>query len=274
VVYRPLARTDLVEVGDYRCTGADSAGDESTKRVELIFVRAGLFRIETEHASEIVDPARSIALRAGERYRVSHPHPGVCHDRCLVLSFAPGALGDLEDTGFARHRSGRPALTRRCDGSLFLAQERFRAELSAAGSDALCAAEGALRLATELLGGTTLDRAAGRRHGAPDRRILAVQALIAERYTEQMTLAELGSAVGLSPFWLAHLFRAETGGSLHRHRLGLRLRAAATRLADGERELTNLALDLGFADHAHFTGSFRRFFGVPPSAFRRTLSRR
>lgn len=277
MVYLPLARTDLVEVGDYRCVGADSPSEERADRFELVFVRSGLFRIETERARELVDPERAITLRAAERYRVSHPHPGACRDRCLVLTFAPGALGTLEDAANGRESCGRAALARRCEAPLFLAQERFRAALARPGSDPLLAAEGALRLATALLGGEVVaERGRRSRAGgaASDRRILEVQALLAERYAERLTLAELGSAVGLSPWRLAHLYRAATGSTLHRHRLGLRLRAAATRLADGERDLTALALDLGFADHAHFTGSFRRFYGVAPSAFRRSLTSR
>jgi AraC-like DNA-binding protein len=43
---------------------------------------------------------------------------------------------------------------------------------------------------------------------------------------------------------------------------------ALERLAAGERDLTALALDLGFADHAHLTNTVRRELGRPPSAFR------
>ncbi|WP_348652834.1 AraC family transcriptional regulator [Polyangium sp. y55x31] len=45
------------------------------------------------------------------------------------------------------------------------------------------------------------------------------------------------------------------------------------RLLGGARDLTALALDLGFADHSHFTNAFRREFGCSPSAVRRLLER-
>jgi AraC-like DNA-binding protein len=32
--------------------------------------------------------------------------------------------------------------------------------------------------------------------------------------------------------------------------------------------LTELALDLGYSSHSHFTDAFRREFGVSPAAFR------
>ena len=43
---------------------------------------------------------------------------------------------------------------------------------------------------------------------------------------------------------------------------------AAHRLAAGAPDLTSLALDLGYADHSHFTNAFRQEWGVPPSRFR------
>ena len=53
MVYRPIARGDLVEIGDYRCAGVDSTRDEVAERAELVFVRSGLFRIESERAGTI-----------------------------------------------------------------------------------------------------------------------------------------------------------------------------------------------------------------------------
>jgi AraC-like DNA-binding protein len=266
VMYRALAATATVEIGDYRCGGADSAGDERALRAELVFVRSGLFEIETGRGRELVDASCAVMLHPGEHYRVSHP--GACHgDHCLVLAFGPETLDELERYGWPA-QIGRSRLALPCDESLFAAQERFRAALTAAGGDGLLAAEGALHLAELLLGRVAPERM-HESAATGDRRVAAVRALLAARFAEPLSLADLGAAVNLSVFRLAHLFRAATGDSLHRHRLGLRLRAAATRIADGERDLTALALELGFADHAHFTNSFRRRFGVAPSAFRR-----
>ena len=74
--------------------------------------------------------------------------------------------------------------------------------------------------------------------------------------------------MGTSPFHLARVFRSITGESIHEHRVGLRVRAALERIAAGEDDLTRLALDLGFGDHAHLTNTIRRELGRPPSALR------
>ncbi len=87
-------------------------------------------------------------------------------------------------------------------------------------------------------------------------------------------LGKVAFALGVSPSHLAHVFRAEAGVSLHRYLLQLRMALAMTRLSRGPRDLSRLALDLGFANHSHFTSAFRSTYGVPPSGVRRLLGAR
>jgi AraC-like DNA-binding protein len=51
----------------------------------------------------------------------------------------------------------------------------------------------------------------------------------------------------------------------------LRLHASLEMLRD-PRDISSIALDLGFTDHSHFTAAFRRRFGVTPSAYRARAS--
>ena len=46
---------------------------------------------------------------------------------------------------------------------------------------------------------------------------------------------------------------------------------AVDRLEERPESLTDLALELGYSSHSHFTLAFRREFGVPPSLWRRGL---
>ena len=68
--------------------------------------------------------------------------------------------------------------------------------------------------------------------------------------------------------------RAVTGGTLHAWLVRLRLQVSLERVAEPGCELTEIALDLGFSSHSHFTEAFRRAFGVPPSVFRRGVTAR
>jgi AraC family transcriptional regulator len=98
------------------------------------------------------------------------------------------------------------------------------------------------------------------------------KALLTARYSERLTLDEVGRAVNVSPFHLARSFRRYTGYTLHEYRTQLRLRAALERLAAGDEDLVVIARAVGYSSHSHLTASFRRVFGVPPSRVRRRLT--
>lgn len=75
----------------------------------------------------------------------------------------------------------------------------------------------------------------------------------------------LADRVALSPSRLGELFRRDIGIPLRRYLLWLRLIEAVEALAGGL-TLTEAAHRAGFADSAHFTRTFNRMFGMPPSA--------
>src|SRR5205814_8374557 len=102
--------------------------------------------------------------------------------------------------------------------------------------------------------------------------VYATRVVLAKRLREKVTLDGLARAVFSSPFHLARIFRRETGMSLHTQQNRLRLRRALQDIADGARDLTELALDLGFSSHAHFTHAFTREFGHAPSRIRSCLA--
>jgi AraC family transcriptional regulator len=99
----------------------------------------------------------------------------------------------------------------------------------------------------------------------------AARDVIAGRYRENLSLLQIAREVGASVFHLSRVFHARTGFSLHAYRNQLRLRAALERLGERDADLTGIALDLGFSSHSHFTETFRRSFGRPPSSVRRSL---
>ena len=49
-------------------------------------------------------------------------------------------------------------------------------------------------------------------------------------------------------------------------------RRAIVRLGDRGTAITDIALELGYSDAAHFTRAFRRWTGMPPSAYRQSLA--
>lgn len=80
----------------------------------------------------------------------------------------------------------------------------------------------------------------------------------------RVTIAEIASAVALSPSRLEHLFAEEVGIPISRYLLSLRVRKALKGMAAGN-PLTQVAQEVGFSDSAHLSRTFRRMIGIAPS---------
>jgi AraC-like DNA-binding protein len=138
------------------------------------------------------------------------------------------------------------------------------------GADGLTVEESLLRLGhSTVTGAFRFDERAARRRRRQPAMVEDAKAVLSARFTERLTLEELGRAVNVSPFHLARSFRRQTGYTLHEYRTHLRLRAALERLAAGDEDVAVIARAVGFSSHSHLTASFHRAFGVPPSCIRK-----
>jgi AraC-like DNA-binding protein len=84
-----------------------------------------------------------------------------------------------------------------------------------------------------------------------------------------MTLTDAAAAAFLSPNYLTHLLRKETGSTFSELVLERRMRLARTHLMNSDKPLSHIAEICGFADEAYFSRRFRKAHGVPPGQFRR-----
>jgi AraC-like DNA-binding protein len=105
----------------------------------------------------------------------------------------------------------------------------------------------------------------------PRTSVEAVKRLIVGTPSAPHHLRDLATDVGVSPFHLARIFRADTGESPHQYLLRIRMDRALSRLSLGESDLSRLAHDLGFSSHSHFSTVFRRHFGDTPARVRASL---
>lgn len=82
-----------------------------------------------------------------------------------------------------------------------------------------------------------------------------------------LRLDDVANAAALSPHAASRIFHREAGLALRIYARRLRVRTALARIADCH-EFSQVALQLGFFDHAHFTKAFRAEFGMTPSDWR------
>jgi AraC family transcriptional regulator len=102
----------------------------------------------------------------------------------------------------------------------------------------------------------------------------AARGLCALHYRERVSLGEVADRLRVSPFHLSRVFKETTGTGLHQYVTQLRLRRALAHLEDPRCSLTEIALDLGFSSHSHFTAAFRQAFATSPSRLRLGWARR
>jgi AraC family transcriptional regulator len=91
---------------------------------------------------------------------------------------------------------------------------------------------------------------------------------IREDGTHRTTLERLSLRFRTHPVALARTFRKHYGTSVGALRRRVRADRAIERLLRGNDTLTDLALELGYADQSHFTREFKRETGWSPGRFR------
>ena len=279
----PLRRTTLyrspsLSVVDITCRahphplGAEEVSDDHT----VVFVRAGAFIRKVGERSLFADPTHVLFFTRGQPYRVAHPFEG--GDVCTVLATSTETLMDIGRRHTARVADNPdvpfPALQAWSTPCAMLLHHSLVVGLRRGELDALATHELALELLDEVLGAARPGRTAARglvTAVSPAHRDLAeaAKAILLAHYQSPPSLDDLARALGCSPFHLCRTFSRTVGVPLRRHLDRLRLRLSLERLASGVTDLTDLALDLGYADHSHFSNAFRREFGVSPSAVRR-----
>jgi AraC-like DNA-binding protein len=95
----------------------------------------------------------------------------------------------------------------------------------------------------------------------------AMQLYLNAALARPFSLRDVAQACALSPFTASRVFHREAGIPLRIYVRRLRVRTSLARILAG-RDLSAVAQDLGFFDHAHFTKAFRREFGIAPSQWR------
>ncbi|MDR5739115.1 MULTISPECIES: AraC family transcriptional regulator [unclassified Caballeronia] len=86
--------------------------------------------------------------------------------------------------------------------------------------------------------------------------------------SEPLRVADLAAHCGFGMRRFHQLFNEAFGETPHRYLLRLRLDTALALLADPRIALSDIALDVGFADQSAFTHAFSKRFGIAPGQWR------
>jgi AraC-like DNA-binding protein len=261
-----LLETPTVGVRDVACDGAcrHRSPSECAASTHLVFPYRGAYVRHVGRQDAVAEANQVSFFNRDQDYAISHPVGG--GDACLSVSIDDDLLRELspaeqlEDGGLAVFR--RP--TRGLDPQAQALVAQLRHGLARGAFEPLQAETLTLGLVRRALG----DRASHARAASYGRRKLADRAklVLASDPARRWTLADVAGDVGVSPVYLTQVFAQAEGVPLYRYQLRLRLARALDLLADYD-DLTQLALDLGFSSHSHFTAAFRKLYGQTPVDF-------
>jgi AraC family transcriptional regulator len=275
-----------VTVTDFRCHACrhPMSSEECNIDPAIVFVRRGIFVRTQESETVVADANHVLFFNPQQPYRISHPIDG--GDACTVLTISQAFALEI----VARHA---PRAAERSPRAPFLTGHgratrnawRMHYELLAN-----LAVHGDLAFEERVLG--IVDWVVGVSHGSGSNqrgiswharhrttrrhRELAHAAVVAinRDLASPPSLTQLAAALSCSSYHLSRVFREVLGSSLRCYLSEARARAAADAIARGARNLTELALRLGYVDHSHFTNAFNKEWNMSPSAFRSTLNGR
>lgn len=102
----------------------------------------------------------------------------------------------------------------------------------------------------------------------PARHLLRAKDLADARYSEPLGVDDMARAAGLSRAHFSREFRAAFGESPHTYLLTRRMERAAALLRNTDHSVAEICLSVGLQSIGSFTTSFKRTYGVTPTAYR------
>jgi AraC-like DNA-binding protein len=284
-VERILRRTPLIGVGEYRCPvdHPQFAGGGPQKCPYIAFSRSSVRLIPNRGPPEVCTPNTVNLYDVGDGYtRHAVSKEGAI---CDWIAVAPELLREIadyinpaaNDSSHVFSRAVAPIAPR-----TFIAQRTFFSAVQQnATISQLEIEEHAIRLVEHVVEETARfsrelasSRAESNRAVAARRleMIEETKCILAREYWHQFSVAELARRVHCSPGYLSRSFSKVSGFTLHGYQQQLRLRAALQLLCESRFNGSGIALQLGFANHSHFSDVFKAKFGVTPTQFAKSCS--
>lgn len=95
-----------------------------------------------------------------------------------------------------------------------------------------------------------------------------IKQYIAMHYGEEISVDKLADMVYMTPSYLSHLFKKETGQNLSKYLKSYRMEMAKEKLEKTNEKIVNISYQVGYSNVSYFCQSFREYFGVSPQKYR------
>ncbi|NOU66938.1 response regulator [Paenibacillus sp. LMG 31461] len=88
---------------------------------------------------------------------------------------------------------------------------------------------------------------------------------------EEVSLEEVAEFIGLNPSYFSQLFKQNTQETFVQYRTRRRMEKAKKLLQQPHWRITDISGEVGYADHPHFTKTFKKYEGCLPSEYRQRM---
>ena len=95
---------------------------------------------------------------------------------------------------------------------------------------------------------------------------------INENYNKEITLENVSSLIGFNPAYFSALFKKETGENFMEYIMKVRIQNAKYLLIQTNKDIGDIAADVGYTDLKYFSKLFKKKTGLNPSEFRKLYS--
>jgi AraC family transcriptional regulator len=258
-------RVAAVEVAGYRVleavyTNGLSLPRHTHPRPALSFVARGGFRETNRHGVEDCR-AGMLHVRPSEELHANEFDPR--GSRILIVDVP---LEPTYDDRRIRRLLGRAAIVN--DGAVRALAGQLLWELHHRDQATDLAVEGlVLALLARLVRATSMERAA--RGETVSARLERARDYIDAHFARSLPLTDVASVAGLHPSSLARAFKRKYDVTPWQYQRRRQIEWVKAELVRGDRPISVIAHEAGFADHSHLTRAFRLAEGILPSAVKR-----
>jgi len=96
---------------------------------------------------------------------------------------------------------------------------------------------------------------------------------IRANYKKKIKLIDISRAIYLSPYYLSHIFKKETGSTLLEYLTKVRIEEAKRLLENTPWNTTRIAFEVGYSDQSYFCKIFKKIEGISPFEYKKRMKR-
>jgi AraC-like DNA-binding protein len=279
-----LFSSETLSIEEFRCSGQSAhIGEESALRHEIVLPRIGAYIRKDATGTVVATVNQLLLFHTNAPYEIDHPVSGGDVSTVFAISRRAllGLIREFDPSVDDRPDQPFPKTYTMIDPRCRLILSQLLLMTARSSYDPLEVEERCLTTLAYSIQPIFDHRRFRSQSMRADTRSAhheianQVKVILSEGFSSKLQLSQLADAIHASPYTLCRIFKRETGLSIHQYLRRLRLLNGLERLLERRKEpIAAIALDVGFANHSHFSTTFMDAFDMTPVQFRRNAAPR